>query len=88
MARSNVNLRLTDIEINRAFADSKWAEKYPPILNVDQAAQLMGVPKGTIYDWSSRGLLIGCARKVGRYLRIYRDRYIKHIFNEGLNDDS
>jgi hypothetical protein len=41
------SLHLTDAEITRAFADSKWAEAYPPILNVDQAAQLMGVPNTT-----------------------------------------
>ena len=86
MAGQNNNLRLTDGEVTRAFADSKWAETYPPILNVDQAAQLISVPKGTIYDWSSRGLLTGCARRVGRHLRIFRDRFIKHLFNEGLND--
>jgi excisionase family DNA binding protein len=85
MAGQN-NLRLTDAEITRAFADSKWAEMYPPILNVDQSAQLMGVPKGTVYDWSSRGLLDCCATKVGRHLRIFRDRFIKHAFNEGLNN--
>ena len=63
-------LHLTDAEIARAFSESKWAEKYPPVLTVDEAAQLVGVPKATLYNWSSRGLLRGCSRKVGRHLRI------------------
>jgi excisionase family DNA binding protein len=55
------------------------------VLTVDQAADLMQVPKKTIYDWSSRGLLRGCGRKVGKHLRIFRDKFLLHIFNEGLN---
>jgi len=79
-------LHLTDAEIARTFSDNKWAEKFPPVLTVDEAAQLVGVPKATLYNWSSRGLLRGCARKVGRHLRIVRDKFIKRVFNEGLND--
>lgn len=78
-------LNLTDIEVARAFADPLWATKYPPILSVEQAADLAGVPKGTIYSWSSSGQLQGVARKVGKHLRIFRDRFVKHIFNGGIN---
>jgi excisionase family DNA binding protein len=79
-------LHWTDAEIAKAFSDSKWAEKFPPVLTADQAAQLVSVPKATIYNWSSRGLLRGCARKVGRHLRIVRDKFIKRVFNEGITD--
>ena len=47
-------------------------------------ARLLQVPKATIYDWSSRGLLRGCGRKVGKHLRLFRDRLITKIFNDGL----
>jgi len=78
------SLKITDKEIASSFADSHWADRFPPILTVDQAAELAAVPKGTIYEWSSCGRLKGCARKVGKYLRIFRDRFIKQMFNEGI----
>ena len=84
MSGQKDNLHLTDDETKELFADPFWAEKFPPILNVEQAAQLINVPIATIYDWSSRGLLDSCKRKTGRHLRILRDRYVKQLFNEGL----
>ena len=54
------------------------------MLSVDQAARLLQVPKATIYDWSSRGLLRGCGRRAGKHLRIFRDRLLTRVFNEGL----
>ena len=80
------NLNLTDREVASAFADPLWATKYPPILSVKQAADLAGVPKGTIYAWFSSGRLNGVAHKVGKHLRIFRDRFVKHIFNGGINN--
>ena len=67
------------------FADPKWAEAFPPILTLVEACQLLQVPRGTIYDWSSRGLLAGCATRVGKELRFVRSRLIAKLFNEGLN---
>ena len=85
MDEQHADLRLTDKEITRAFADPTWAAAYPPVLDVEQAARLAAVPKATVYSWSSQGHLRGCARKVGKHLRIFRDRFIKRIFNEGIN---
>ena len=79
--------KLADKEVSLAFSDPIWAERFPPVLTVDQAANLLQVPKATIYDWSSRGLLRGCGRKVGKHLRLFRDRLVKRVFNEGINDD-
>lgn len=84
---SKDGLNLTDKEISRAFSDPVWAEKFPPLLSVDQAAELASVPKATIYSWSSSKRLKGVATKVGKHLRIFRDRFIKRLFNEGLHDE-
>lgn len=80
-------LKLTAKEITAAFADPEIQKRFPPVLSVEQAAQMLLVPVGTIYDWSSRGLLAGCGRRVGKHLRLWRDRLISKIFNEGLNPD-
>ncbi len=84
MGRPDGDLKLTKAELASAFADPHWAGLYPPVLTVDHAAGLLQVPKGTIYEWSSRGLLRGCGRRVGKHLRIFRDRLLTKVFNEGL----
>ncbi len=86
MSRKDANLKLTDKEITALFVPSQWAERFPPILTVDQVAELLSVPKATVYDWSSRGLLEGCCAKVGKHLRFVRERLIQKVFNEGLSD--
>jgi excisionase family DNA binding protein len=74
-----MDAKLTIKELGQIFGDSPWAERFPPILNVDQAADLLQVPKQTIYDWSSRGLLDGCKARIGKHLRLFRDRLLQKI---------
>ncbi|MEO1996455.1 MAG: helix-turn-helix domain-containing protein, partial [Planctomycetaceae bacterium] len=81
------NTDLSKQEIAAMFANEADRELFPPILNVEQAANLAQVPTATIYDWSSRGLLQPCRRKVGRHLRFMRDRFIDLLFNKGLNSN-
>ena len=88
MAHQHNNpLRLTKAEVDAAFAHGVWAVKFPPILSVDQAAELLQVPKATVYAWRSQGLLKGCCRRVGKYLRFFRDRLVLKLMNEGLYSD-
>ena len=83
MSASHVNsAKLSANEIQQAFGDSDWGKQFPPVLNVDQAAELASIPKKTIYEWSSRGVLKGCANRFGRRLRILRDRFIQLLFEE------
>ena len=77
------SLRLTDKEISAPFSDPLWAERYPPVMTLDQAAEMLQLPKGTLYDWRSRGLLGSCSRKAGKHVRFFRDRLLRLIFNEG-----
>jgi len=88
MRRQDGDMRLSTDEISAAFADPHWAREFPPVLSVDQAARLVQVPKSTIYDWSSRGLLRGCSRRVGKHLRFFRDRLLRRVLNEGLESDA
>ena len=78
---------LTAKDVAAMFTDPASAAKFPPLLTVDEAAQLVQVPKQTVYAWSSQGLLKGCSRKAGKHLRILRDKFILKIFNEGLHGD-
>jgi excisionase family DNA binding protein len=84
MTTNKENLRLTAREI-AAACEANGVSTVPPVLTVDEAAELLRVPKQTIYDWSARGLLKGCSRKVGKHLRLFRDRLLQKVFNEGLD---
>jgi len=84
MANTDESLRLSSHEVAAAFAHDVWAVKFPPILSVDQAAELLQVPKATVYAWKSQGLLKGCCRRMGKYLRFFRDRLVLKLMNEGL----
>jgi excisionase family DNA binding protein len=79
------SLKLTPREITAAF-DRTEGTPTPPVLTVDEAAALLRIPKATLYDWRSRGLLSGCCRKVGKHLRFFRDRLIQQAFNYGIGD--
>jgi hypothetical protein len=83
----DANLNLTRQEIAASFADPVWSGKFGPILSVDQVAALLQVPKLTVYDWHSRGLLKGCCRRVGKRLLFFRDKLLLLLFNRGLYDD-
>jgi hypothetical protein len=81
------DLCLTDREIAAFFADPAVAAKYGPILKLEEAADLLRVPVGTLRDWRSRRLLPGCTRKLGREVRFLRNRLIKQVFNQGLGQE-
>jgi excisionase family DNA binding protein len=87
MADKEGSLSLTAREVASAFEDPTWSARFPPVLTVDQAAELLQVPKQTIYDWRSRGLLQNCCRRVGKHLRFVRDRLLFLVFNQGLGNN-
>ncbi len=83
----NPDALISKEEIRATFADEANSAAFPPILTVQQAALLMQVPVATVYDWSSRGLLDHCARRVGKHLRIFRDRFVQNAFTKGVRQD-
>ena len=81
------SLKLSDREIAALFSHPVDAERFPPLLTFDNAAELLQVPVGTLRDWRSRGYLTGCCRKMGKHVRFLRDRLVHKVFVEGLRDD-
>jgi hypothetical protein len=79
---SDASLKLTPAEVAKTFADPALAAKYGPILTIEEAADLVQVPAETLRGWRSRGLLDSCSRRVGKRVRIWRDRLVLWLFNE------
>ena len=82
----DANIKFSAKELASLFADPHWASRFPPILTPDQAAEPLQVPKQTLYDWSSRGLLNSCKARVGKHLRLARDRLLQRFFNERFHE--
>jgi len=80
MAESKSRNPFTPADAAACFDDPHWAARYPPILNVDQAAALLQIPKATVYAWSSQGRLDRCKARAGKHLRLHRDRLVQHLF--------
>jgi excisionase family DNA binding protein len=67
-----------------SWAAPTWASALRPILTPQQAADLLQVSKYDVYEWSSNGQLDGCKARVGKHLRLARDRYLRKLFAERL----
>lgn len=57
----------------------QYAKEFPALINPQQACEIAQVPKGTVYEWSSRGELDHIKHKVGRHLRLERDGFIRFL---------
>jgi hypothetical protein len=60
---------------------AEYAESYPPLITVEQAARIADVPVKTIYFWSSLGKLDGCKHRQGKRLRLSRDCFVSFLLN-------
>ena len=85
MRRTKNSLEISSDEVKSTFEGPEATKKFPPIMTARQAAELLQVPLNTIYDWSSRGKLTQCARRVGKRLLFHRDRLVQLVFNEGVS---
>jgi len=72
--------KLSSIEIAQAFAEGQGAQ-FPPILTVEQLADLLQISTKTLYEWIAKDRLAGAFRKRGKHILVWRDRVIDIVFN-------
>ena len=77
----DASLKLADNEISSTFADPLMAERFPPVLTLEQASLLLQAPSRQCAS-GAKGLLPSPAKLAT--LAFYRDR-LKQAFNEGLS---
>jgi predicted site-specific integrase-resolvase len=61
---------------------SEFAGLYPPLITVVQAAEIAQVPRATIHAWSSAGRFDEFKIRCGRYIRLHRDAFVRHLISE------
>ena len=77
--RSSAKVTIDQEGLDRAFFENSGG-KFPPILNIKQAGELLQVSVNTIYEWSSKGYLRSCCRRRGKRLFFWRDRLVAELF--------
>lgn len=55
----------------------KYLEGYPPVLNVAQVAEILGVNKQTVRKLIDKRTLLGI--RVGRVIRVPKDRLMDYL---------
>jgi hypothetical protein len=71
---------MSNDDIERIVAE--YARSYPPIISAEQALEIAGVARTTLYDWSSNDRLDRCKikrRNRGGKLRFDRDGFVRFI---------
>lgn len=58
----------------------KYLEKYPPVLNVSQVAEILGVTTQTVRRQIEKKLLVGI--RVGNRIRVPKDRLVDYLNND------
>lgn len=56
----------------------------PVIMTFKQVAEFFQVSIFTIYHWSSLGRFDKCKFKVGKIVRVHRDKMLKEFFSESF----
>jgi hypothetical protein len=74
-------LRLSPEEIAAAFAEEAVRDRFPPILRIDQFAELFQVSVRTAKEWLGRGDFNGATTRIGKHRRIWRDRAVQIAFS-------
>lgn len=67
-------------DVTQAFAAAPWAERFPPVLTIDQACELLQIPRRTLYRWLAEGRFAGATSIHGKHRRFFRDRLVQEFF--------
>ncbi|MFO0812012.1 MAG: hypothetical protein U0796_02270 [Gemmatales bacterium] len=65
--------------------DPHFASQYGELLTMELTACMLNVGLKSLYEWSSRGLINTCKRKLGRKISIFRDCLLNLIATHGLD---
>jgi hypothetical protein len=56
-----------------------FQQKFPPLITFDQASEIAHVPKGTLYEWSSRGLRDSFKTKPGVHVLLVLTAFVRFL---------
>lgn len=74
-------------ETNKINSEELFENKInslPVVMTFKQVAEFFQVSIFTIYHWSSLGRFDKCKFKVGKIVRVHRDKMLKEFFSESF----
>lgn len=71
--------------LNRLKKDPSFRQKYKSVIGVNEMTEMLHLKRKTVHEWSSRGLLDSCKRKIGRRLKIILECLLNRIANDGFD---
>lgn len=72
MARTDIDAIITE-----------YAQRYEPLIQVEEAAKIAHVPPATIHAWSSAGRMDGFKVRSGRRVLFHRDAFVRLVLGDG-----
>jgi hypothetical protein len=57
----------------------EYAQRYDPLIQVEEAAIIAHVPPATIHAWSSAGRMDGFKLRSGRRVLFHRDAFVRFV---------
>jgi hypothetical protein len=58
---------------------AEYAQRYDPLIQVEEAAKIAHVPPATIHAWSSAGRMDGFKLRSGRRVLFHRDAFVRFV---------
>jgi len=74
-------LHISAEEIARSFQSEAMQLAFPPVLTLQQFAQLFSVSVRTVKSWIANGDFKGATTRQGKHRRLFRDRAIEIAFS-------
>ncbi len=68
---------MAQTEIDAIVAE--YAQRYEPLITVEQAATIAHVPPATIHSWSSAGRMDSFKVRCGRRVLFHRDAFVRLV---------
>ena len=60
---------------------AEYAQRYEPLIQVEEAAKIAHVPRATIHSWSSAGRMDGFKLRSGRRVLFHRDAFVRFLLS-------
>jgi hypothetical protein len=70
---------MAQTDLDAIVAES--AKNFPPLIQVEEAAQIARVPPATIHAWSSAGRMDAFKIRSGRRILFYRDTFVRFVLD-------
>ncbi len=62
---------------------AEYAQRYEPLIQVEEAATIARVPRATIHAWSSAGRMDGFKMRSGQRVLFQRDAFVRFVLAGG-----